>query len=71
MKWMPSSPCKATPPDTLNGGVTKVQIVVNGVNANQATLIRNYLQAVVGFLGGLPARTVRPRAGRTDAHPLQ
>ena len=35
-------------PDTLNGGVTKVQIVVNGVNANQATLIRNYLQAVVG-----------------------
>lgn len=35
-------------PDTLNGGITKVQIVVNGVNANQATLIRNYLQAVVG-----------------------
>ena len=33
---------------SLNGGVTKVQIVVNGVNANQATLIRNYLQAVVG-----------------------
>lgn len=35
-------------PDTLNGGITKIQIVVNGVNANQATLIRSYLQAVVG-----------------------
>ena len=34
-------------PDTLHNGITKVQIVVNGVNANQATLIRNYLQAVV------------------------
>ncbi len=34
-------------PDTLNNGVTKVQVVVNGVNANQATLIRDYLQAVV------------------------
>ena len=31
-------------PDTLNGGITKIQIVVNGVNANQATLIRSYLR---------------------------
>ena len=46
-------------PDTLHNGTTKVQIVVNGVNANQATLIRNYLQAVVGswassWAGGQP-----------------
>ncbi len=33
--------------DTLDTGITKVQIIVNGVNANQATLIRNYLQSVV------------------------
>ena len=32
-------------PDTLNGGITKIQIVVNGVNANQATLIRSYRES--------------------------
>ncbi len=37
--------------DTVNNGVTKVQVVVNGVNANQATLIRDYLQAVVNSWG--------------------
>ena len=45
-------------PDTLHNGTTKVQIVVNGVNANQATLIRNYLQAVVGsWASSLGGRT--------------
>ena len=45
-------------PDTLHNGITKVQIVVNGVNANQATLIRNYLQAVVGsWASSLGGRT--------------
>ena len=58
-------------PDTLHHGITKVQIVVNGVNANQATLIRNYLQAVVASWAASPERSGRPRAERADARPLQ
>lgn len=61
-------------PDTLNGGVTKVQIVVNGVNANQATLIRNYLQAVVGSWaaslsgGAAPVLDVQTRTRFNEAN---
>lgn len=61
-------------PDTLHNGITKVQIVVNGVNANQATLIRNYLQAVVGSwassLGGrtAPVLDVQTRTRFNEAN---
>ena len=61
-------------PDTLHNGTTKVQIVVNGVNANQATLIRNYLQAVVGSwassLGGrtAPVLDVQTRTRFNEAN---
>ena len=55
-------------PDTLHNGTTKVQIVVNGVNANQATLIRNYLQAVVGsWASSLGGRTA-PVLDANDSH---
>ena len=61
-------------PDTLHHGITKVQIVVNGVNANQATLIRNYLQAVVASwaasLNGqaAPVLNVQTRARFNEAN---
>ena len=61
-------------PDTLHNGTTKVQIVVNGVNANQATLIRIYLQAVVGSwassLGGrtAPVLDVQTRTRFNEAN---
>lgn len=58
--------------DTLNGGTTKIQIVVNGVNANQATLIRNYLQAVVAAWAAnderAPAIDVQTRSRFNEAN---
>ncbi len=38
---------QSSAPNTLEGGTTHVQIIINGVNANQATLIRNYLQSII------------------------
>lgn len=60
-------------PDTLNNGTTKIQIIVNGVNANQATLITNYLQAVIStwassIAEALPVLNIETRTRFNEAN---